>query len=74
MMTETILDCRGLSCPMPIVKISMSIRKLAEGELLTVLADDPAFKTDLEAWAEKTGNELVEFNDGTEQQALLKRR
>lgn len=53
------LDCRGMRCPMPIVKLSVAIKGLDAGTELTVTADDPAFKPDVEAWARKTGNDIV---------------
>ncbi len=66
------LDCRDLLCPMPIVHLSMTIKALASGDLLEVLATDPAFKPDLEAWAELTGHALVEFQDGPVKKATLR--
>ena len=56
------LDCRGMRCPMPIVKLSMAIKGLYAGNELTVTADDPAFRPDVEAWVKKTGNDLVSFD------------
>jgi len=39
-----------------------------------VLADDPAFKPDVEAWARKTGHELVSFQlfDGVAEAVIRK--
>jgi tRNA 2-thiouridine synthesizing protein A len=56
--TET-LDCKGMACPMPIVKISKAMKGLSSGETLEVVADDPGFDPDVNAWCNKTGNELV---------------
>ena len=54
------LDCKGLSCPMPIMKLSKKIRELEAGKVLELLATDPGSKADVPAWCGKTGNELVE--------------
>jgi len=43
------LDCRGLNCPMPIVKISRAMKGLVPGDMLTVMASDPSFGADIEA-------------------------
>ena len=67
------LDCRHLSCPMPIVRVSRAIKPLASGEELTITATDPAFRADLEAWVAKGGHQLVEFVDGPEQVAVVKK-
>jgi tRNA 2-thiouridine synthesizing protein A len=53
------LDCIGLYCPMPIVKTASKIKELAPGEILEVISDDTGIKSDMPAWAEKTGNEYL---------------
>ena len=72
-MTNHELDCRHLTCPMPIVKISRAMKAIASGETLAIRATDAAFRADLEAWVSKSGHELLEFADGAEQFALLKK-
>ena len=56
-----ILDCIGLYCPMPVVKTRQEMDKLAIGEILEVLADDPAAEEDLKAWAKRTGQKILEI-------------
>lgn len=67
------LDCKGLNCPMPIVKISKAMKKLGPGDRLEVTASDPAFLADVRAWAKKTGNPLVEQDDGEVKRAVLEK-
>lgn len=57
------LDCSGLKCPMPIVKISKAIKDVASGDKLEITATDPGFKADLEAWCSKTGNKLTNITE-----------
>ena len=57
------LDCIGLYCPMPIVKTAQAINSLQAGQVLEVLADDPGIKSDMPAWAGKTGNEFLGFEE-----------
>ena len=60
------LDCKGLSCPMPIVKTAQALKLLGPGELIEVLATDPGATKDFAAWARATGNALIESGlDGT---------
>jgi tRNA 2-thiouridine synthesizing protein A len=54
------LDCSGLSCPMPILKLAKGIKNIDIGQVLEMLATDPGSKTDVPAWCEKTGNEFIE--------------
>ena len=70
-MTE--LDCTGMNCPLPIVRISQAMRQITPGELLRVTASDPAFGADVSAWVRKTGHELVEFSDHGVQTAVIRK-
>ena len=58
-----VVDAKGLSCPMPIVKTAQAIKGLASGQLLEVLATDPGSVKDFTAWAGATGNALVEHGE-----------
>ncbi len=65
------LDCIGLYCPMPILKTRQEIDKLAIGEVLEVLADDPAAEEDLKAWAKRTGQKILEIEKTDEGMRFL---
>jgi tRNA 2-thiouridine synthesizing protein A len=69
------LDCRGMSCPMPIVRISRTFQGLAVDDTLTVQAKDPSFRADVEAWVRKLGQELHTFSetDGIQTAVIVKR-
>ena len=54
------LDLKGLSCPMPIIKTAKAMKGLSPGELLEAFATDPGSVPDFKAWAQATGNPLVE--------------
>jgi rhodanese-related sulfurtransferase/TusA-related sulfurtransferase len=55
-----LVDCRGLSCPWPSMKVSKAITEVAPGGLLEVLATDPGAPGDLEGFARRTGHRIVE--------------
>ena len=57
--THQVLDCIGLYCPMPILKTRQEIDKLSIGDVLEVLADDPAAEPDIKAWAKRTGQKIL---------------
>ena len=54
------LDYKGLKCPMPIVKISQEMPKLAVGDVAEVLTTDPGSLSDFPAWAKTTGQQILE--------------
>jgi len=60
-MNDRELDLKGLRCPAPIVKLNGATRDLPPGEVLRVLASDPAFHLDVKAWCRRTQHELVDF-------------
>ncbi|MGC9314376.1 MAG: sulfurtransferase TusA family protein [bacterium] len=53
------LDCKGLSCPMPILKLAKAMKGMESGQVLELLGTDPGSKNDIPAWCEKTGNEFL---------------
>lgn len=59
--TET-LDASGLLCPMPVVKIAKAFKVLAPGQVVKLIATDRGSVADIPAWAESTGNELLEWH------------
>ncbi|MCX7994925.1 MAG: sulfurtransferase TusA family protein [candidate division WOR-3 bacterium] len=61
------LDARGLSCPMPIVKLSQIMKEMNIGEIVEVLASDPSFIPDVEAWCRKTEQKLIEIKESPEE-------
>ncbi|BBF44386.1 CoA-disulfide reductase / disulfide bond regulator [Lachnospiraceae bacterium KM106-2] len=54
-----ILDCCGLQCPGPIMKVNETIAQMKEEEMLQVSATDMGFPRDIDSWCKKTGNTLV---------------
>jgi TusA-related sulfurtransferase len=66
-----ILDCIGLYCPIPILNTRQEMDKLAIGEILEVLADDPAAEEDLKAWAKRTGQKILEIEKTKESMRFL---
>jgi len=73
---DKILDAKGLSCPLPIVKTNKIIKEMNDGEIIKVLSTDPGSKRDFESWSKKTGNTLLEMseNDDVFTYIIQKRR
>ncbi len=53
------LDCIGLYCPEPVFRTREEISSIPLGQVLEVLADDPASESDMRSWAKHTGQELL---------------
>jgi tRNA 2-thiouridine synthesizing protein A len=57
---DKVVDASGLACPMPVVKAAREMRALAFGQVLKIVATDHGSLADIPAWAEDTGNELLD--------------
>lgn len=53
------LDCKGMACPLPILKTKKQIDAMNSGEVLKMVATDPGSINDITAWSKQTGNELI---------------
>ena len=71
---RTFLDCRGLACPVPIVRISRAMKSLVPGQTLHVQANDDAFVSDLDAWLHGRADKLIslEVNDDCQAAVIQK--
>ena len=61
-MTETPdleLDCRGLRCPLPVIRLANSIGDVPVGGTVAVVSDDPAARPDTQAWCRMRGHQYV---------------
>ncbi|MBU0728269.1 MAG: sulfurtransferase TusA family protein [Proteobacteria bacterium] len=56
---DDVLDTKGLSCPMPLLKTKKAIGKMEAGQILEVVGTDPGSKNDLPGWCERTGHKYL---------------
>lgn len=57
--TIRLVNCTGLQCPGPIMKVNKEIQNIKDNEVLKVVATDMGFARDIESWCDKTGNTLL---------------
>ena len=53
------LDVIGLVCPEPVFRTRIDVDRMVAGQILEVLADDPAAEDDIKSWIKKSGNQLI---------------
>ncbi|RUO42107.1 sulfurtransferase TusA [Pseudidiomarina aestuarii] len=53
------LDTLGLRCPEPVMLVRVAIRKLQVGDVLEVVADDPATTRDIPSFCRFMDHELL---------------
>ncbi len=58
-----VVDSRGTMCPGPITDLFRAYRNASIGDVIELLATDPAAKSDTQAWAKRSGNEVIAIVD-----------
>jgi len=53
------IDCKGMLCPLPVVKTRKAIKGMEIGQILEMLATDPGVVPDMSAWEKQTRHEIV---------------
>ena len=56
MLPDEIIDCRGLKCPLPVLKTEKRLAQLKPGARVTVLATDPIAKIDIPLFCTQNGH------------------
>ncbi|MPM22090.1 Sulfurtransferase TusA [bioreactor metagenome] len=68
------LDCSGMQCPGPIMKVFEVMKDMKDGQIMEVSASDPGFVRDISAWCRRTGNTFLSGDrKGGDYVALVKK-
>jgi tRNA 2-thiouridine synthesizing protein A len=62
---DQLLDAKGMSCPLPILKTKKTIEGLSKDQVLKVETTDAGSKNDMASWAKRTGNEILKIEEGS---------
>ncbi|MDH3638191.1 MAG: sulfurtransferase TusA family protein [Gammaproteobacteria bacterium] len=68
------LDARGLNCPLPILRAKKALNELSGGQVLRIMATDPGSVKDFEAFAQQTGNQLLDSQEANGEFHFLLRK
>ena len=61
--SSIILDTKGLSCPMPLLKAKQQLNKLISGDVLLIEATDAGSVRDFQVFADQSGHILMKQTD-----------
>jgi len=68
------LDCLGLYCPEPVFRVRLELDKMQVGEVMEVLADDPAAEEDIKSLVKRLEQELLNTSkEGNKLRFLIKK-
>lgn len=71
--TKTV-DVRGLYCPEPVFRTKIEMERLAIGDTIKVVADDPDSEEDISMWVKRNGHELLSvYKDSKDLEFLIKK-
>ncbi len=62
----TTVDCLGLACPIPVVRLARAVAAVEVGGVVELLADDPGARVDIPGWCRLKDQELVGQHDRAE--------
>ena len=68
------LDCRGLYCPLPVLRTERALASLAAGEVLRVVATDPVAELDMAVFSQRSGHDLLRLDRLGEELVFFFRR
>lgn len=71
---KTIIDTRGLKCPLPVLRAAKVLREADAGAVITVWADDPVAVIDIPHFCHEAGHELVSQSDSDDYQVYVIKR
>ncbi len=74
LLADRTLDCKGMLCPMPVVKLAKEIKQMQLGQVLKMIATDKGAPADMQAWSRQTGNELLDSHEENGQFIFFVRR
>ncbi len=55
------LDAKGLNCPLPLLRLKQLLQKANPGEIIQMLATDPAAHLDIGVFIDKSNHEMLLF-------------
>ena len=53
------LDCKGLSCPLPILKTRKTMETISSGDILKILCTDLGSVNDMSSWSNSIFHEIL---------------
>lgn len=74
MIYDNEIDATGLLCPLPVLKIRKRLKTVNSGEILLVLADDPASVVDIPHFCNEQGHQLLKTDKTSAKLTFLIRK
>lgn len=53
------VDASGLNCPLPLLRLKKALMEVASGDVVKIIATDPAAHLDIGVYVDQTGHRLL---------------
>ncbi|WP_305907405.1 sulfurtransferase TusA family protein [Methylomarinum sp. Ch1-1] len=68
------VDASGLNCPLPLLRLKKALMEMGSGEVVKVIATDPAAHLDFGVYTEQVGHQIIEFTKESDRQIFYIRK
>lgn len=68
------VDASGLNCPLPLLHLKKALMAMASGDVVKVIATDPAAHLDFGVYSDQAGHQIIEFSKHTHRQIFYIRK
>ncbi|MDO9049644.1 MAG: sulfurtransferase TusA family protein [Methylobacter sp.] len=55
------VDASGLNCPLPLLRLKKALMDMSSGDVVKVIATDPAAHLDFGVYADQTGHQIIQL-------------
>jgi tRNA 2-thiouridine synthesizing protein A len=55
------VDASGLNCPLPLLRLKKALTEMMSGEVVKIIATDPAAHLDLGVYTDQAGHQMIEY-------------
>jgi tRNA 2-thiouridine synthesizing protein A len=62
------VDASGLLCPLPLLRLKKALMTMASGDMVKIIATDPAAHLDFGVYANQSGHQIIELIKHDDQQ------
>ncbi len=68
------VDASGLNCPLPLLRLKKALMEVESGEIVKIIATDPAAHLDIGVYVDQTGHCLLELKRVENKQVFFIRK
>jgi tRNA 2-thiouridine synthesizing protein A len=54
------VDASGLLCPLPLLRLKKALVEISSGDIVKIIATDPAAHLDIGVYVEQTGHQIID--------------